>query len=533
MAYRVVQPTQLRQEPTDTGEPVRALLSKAVLTFLGKKQGDGDDVWINVEFKPPGGSTSVKGWVRLKHCEEIADAPREEVNPEGFVRTCLTAERSFNDLGSTAPWFVSADFVIARAVIETGLTNAGPKASETDAVGPLQVASPEWAMFLDNAGPFAADFEPGGRDHPTLQVYGATYRMHVDMKAISQAKLDKGIGTREDPFLPSNLDIFHAYLTNSPAAAVAILDARDSDADKNKKIDEILKGVLTDEQITALFKARSQFTGEKGNPKSVSEFVAATESALSDALKKAFDLIKELCPEELPAAKQAEAPWFDFAQTQEGIKEPDPRILDYFDATDFKPKPRSTTTPWCGAFASYCMMKSGDATAAASIPGGSAAAVNWKKWGASLTVKPEEVPLGAVVVLSPSPGTGGTGHVGFYAQFLNDGKTVELLGGNQSNQVVRKAFPASRIVAIRWLDLGPPTAAEAAAQVPLPAGEPPPGAPPPVGGHPGGPAPAMAISPAARDLIVEAEVSCKAAYDMRYCRMEWPQGASGVTIGIG
>jgi GH24 family phage-related lysozyme (muramidase) len=41
------------------------------------------------------------------------------------------------------------------------------------------------------------------------------------------------------------------------------------------------------------------------------------------------------------------------------------------------------------------------------------------------------------------------------------------------------------------------------------------------------------ISQAAIDLIVDEEVSGKAAYEKMYRHPEWPGGASGVTIGIG
>lgn len=53
-----------------------------------------------------------------------------------------------------------------------------------------------------------------------------------------------------------------------------------------------------------------------------------------------------------------------------------------------------------------------------------------------------------------------------------------------------------------------------------------------------GPPPSIApsstpISQAAFDLIVEFEVTSKQAYTQKYRRPTWPQGASGVTIGIG
>jgi len=43
----------------------------------------------------------------------------------------------------------------------------------------------------------------------------------------------------------------------------------------------------------------------------------------------------------------------------------------------------------------------------------------------------------------------------------------------------------------------------------------------------------MPISTAARDLIIEQEVTSEAAYKKKYRRPEWPGGGSGVTVGIG
>ena len=79
--------------------------------------------------------------------------------------------------------------------------------------------------------------------------------------------------------------------------------------------------------------------------------MAAAEADLNEALAKAFDLLKKHVPEELMQAKQGEAPWFDVALEEEkkNVSEADLTkkniILDYFDATDFRPKPTSVTTP--------------------------------------------------------------------------------------------------------------------------------------------------------------------------------------------
>jgi uncharacterized protein (TIGR02594 family) len=485
---------------TVTGPKIDDLFPNEIVSDTGKTDG----AFMEVD---PGDAKL--GWVLQADCEPVSGGARPNVERGAFVQECIAVERTLNDLPDIAPWFVAADFLIARALFETDITNAGPRIAGSDAIGPLQVSSDEWKSFLANAGPLAANYRLGDNDHAIKQIRAAAYRMHTDAVALSKTKAGKKVGSATDPFLPSYLDLFHAYLTNSAEAAVAILDAEASDEGKAKPIDQVLKGALSADQIAGLFTVRSQFMGTAGQPKPVSAFVAATEAALTDALKKAFELVQQLAPEELQQIKQGEAPWFDFAETQLDIKEPDPRILKYFDATDFRPKPTSTQVPWCGAFAAYCLAKSGSSAAALSIPKGAAAAISWRGWGVGLPLNSPDIPRGAVVVLSPAPGTGSTGHVGFFDKFLEDGR-VQLLGGNQSNAVNKKPFPA-RIAAIRWLDLEPANSKDQF----------------------GSQTSDTPISDRAFNLIVEFEVTSKQVYEKKYRHPEWPGESSGVTIGIG
>ena len=458
------------------------------------------------------------GWVLTADLKPVDATVRPKLDELFFVQDCIVVERSMNNRPQTAPWFVAADFLIARAIIETNLTNAMPKTAGSDAVGPLQVSSGEWKAFLADGGSLATPFlpfDPDDFDHWLMQIWGAGHRMVVDAKAISDAKLAQQppVGTADDPFVPSYLDVFNAYITGSPAAAVVILDANNKDADKTRPLKDILTPTLTDAQITAFFKARSKYTGPIEAPKSVADFMAAAEADLNEALAKAFDLIKKNAPEEMMQAKQGEAPWFDVALEEEkkNVAETDPTkkniILDYFDATDFRPKPTSVTTPWCGAFAAHCMAQSSNP-----VPSGAAAARSWKTWGVALPVGSTDIPRGAVVVLSPPPkGTGGTGHVAFFNQFTSDGKMIELLGGNQSNKLNRTAFSVAKIAAIRWIDSAPTTSAEQFHEIPS----------------------TTQISQQAFDLIVESEVSSRAVYEKKYRGPIWPGFRSGVTVGIG
>jgi hypothetical protein len=68
----------------------------------------------------------------------------------------------------------------------------------------------------------------------------------------------------------------------------------------------------------------------------------------------------------------------------------------------------------------------------------------------SLPPRSDKIPVGAVVVLSPSEKGDSSGHVGFFIE--RSAGTVTLLGGNQSDQVMKKPFPESRIAAIKWIN---------------------------------------------------------------------------------
>src|SRR5207245_142941 len=118
--------------------------------------------------------------------------------------------------------------------------------------------------------------------------------------------------------------------------------------------------------------------------------------------------------------------------------------------TDFGPISDTAPIPnWCGAFVANCIKKSGTG---APIPKGAAVAANWKQWGQSLPAASTDMPIGAVVVLTPSPGTNTSGHVAFFAGAPPG--LVTLLGGNQHKSVNHTSYSLSRIAAVRWHDVG-------------------------------------------------------------------------------
>jgi uncharacterized protein (TIGR02594 family) len=367
------------------------------------------------------------------------------VERESFVRQCILVERSFNKLDSTAPWFVSADFLIARALIETNIENPGPSVG-SNAVGPLRVSSSEWSRFLTSGSALAEGYKPTDYDYSTLQVYGAAYSMHVDSKAISDAiPRDSRAQITDDPFIPSYLDLFHAYLADA-RTAIAV---RSAESDQTKTLGD----VLSQQQIAAII-ARSQFNGLDASTK-ISDFVAKTESILNTALQAAFNEIKKLAPDELPQSQPGKATWFDFAVSEENAHVTEAtqpgRIKSYFLATDHGAVgPHAPIPHWCGAFVAFCISQSGNGK---SIPKGAAVAAKWKGWGVKVPIGSDRVPVGAVVVLTPSPGTNTSGHVAFFVS-LGAGK-VKLLGGNQSDEVNETSYSTSRLAAIRWLETQP------------------------------------------------------------------------------
>lgn len=490
------------------GQRLTRLLPGDPITSTGNESGLLIEVTLESEDK---------GWVAKADCGPDTSA-RPVAVPAFFVDTCIGVERAFNEIASTAPWYVAADYLIARALLETKIVNVGPSPG-TDTVGPLLVSSKEWQRFVAGADPaLQVTRQPDAFDNWLTQIYAAGFTMSADTKAISEAVKKITGSTEKDPFIPSYLNVLHAYYTN-PETAAELLRAVDDDAGRTKPVSDFFRGIDA-AQSAQIFASRGSFFGTALQPKTVAELFTSTGAALDQALKEAFGLIKQFVPEAIPEMKQAEAPWFDIAVQEEAkhISEADNSDVitkEYFAATSLGAQ--SKMAPWCAAFVAYCMQKSGSPEAVASIPAtDSALAVTWAGWGRGLSVRSDVIPQGAIVVMQPAPGVDGSGHVGFCADVSDNGNSIQLLGGNQSDCVQRSTFPTSRIHAIRWLDLGSSNARTGFDVTP---------------GNPNDPK--NQISPKAIDLIVFFEVSSPAFYEKKYRKPTWPGGRSGVTIGIG
>lgn len=138
------------------------------------------------------------------------------------------------------------------------------------------------------------------------------------------------------------------------------------------------------------------------------------------------------------------SPWYEiaFREMERGVNElpgsadNNPRIIEYFTATNYRAT--KDETPWCSAFANWCMREAG-------IPGTrSAAARSWLKWGEEAADDPPRI--GTVVVLRR--GKGWQGHVGFYHS--TERGRLMLLGGNQGNRVSIASYRATDVLGLRW-----------------------------------------------------------------------------------
>jgi hypothetical protein len=501
MDLKINEPTGLLDTPG--GAVIGALFADTVITVDGSRP---DPAFHFVTVRLDGRS----GWVDKKAC-----APLEAAGPipeDRYVREALAVEASLNARPATAPFFMSADLLLARRHIEAEISGLLALAAAADGLGPLKMRDAEWATFLADGGE-QEGYRPGHRGRPGHQLWAAARRLVVDARELSRLKTD-ALGSGAESFVPSYLDAFHCYLTGSAAAALRLgeLDqvraATPTDASLAQPVTTVLAGVIGEPAVAALSSQRNIFSAAVGV--TVADFLDATTSSLTEGLKVGFELIKTHAPEFLPILRSGDAPWFDSAMTFEPRKLSETtdkaEIIGFFAATDHGTPTR--LPHWCGAFVAHCLKAALGKDAA--VPQGAARAANWRGWGQTIKAQSDDVPQGAVVVLSPEPGTNTSGHVAFFDRFV-DRTGVSLLGGNQSDTVRYTVFRRSRIVHIGW----PDTHDRAIAQ----AGQ--------------GPASQRGISEAAFAAIIGFEVSSQQRYEARYRRPIWPEGRSGVTIGIG
>jgi hypothetical protein len=315
MKFKLLDFATIFREPSETSEALDDLDPEDTVRSWGRQTGAEVDAPEEVDGLVFVSRRDVRGWVPV---HLLGAFERPKIEAADFVVACMEAEADLNGLDETAPWFAAADFIIARALFETELSNTVAHASGQDRAGPLLVSRDEWARFLKEC-PLGSEFTTTGWNDPIDQIRAAAYRMRCDAEAISRIKRGAGIGTDDEPFLPTLLDLFHAYLTNSPKAAVAIMDAR-ADADQagqagedeaKRPIAEVLDRVLAKAEVDELLASMEALAttrlkpvrfGTRLKPVALSVAVAATQDALAARIEQASGLIQTHAPDAAPAA---------------------------------------------------------------------------------------------------------------------------------------------------------------------------------------------------------------------------------------
>ncbi|MBK9175273.1 MAG: TIGR02594 family protein [Flavobacteriales bacterium] len=145
--------------------------------------------------------------------------------------------------------------------------------------------------------------------------------------------------------------------------------------------------------------------------------------------------------EPLALAPPPEEPaWMTIARMEVGIQEyPDaqhnPRIIAYLRSTT---NPASSDeTPWCSAFANWCMAQAGTSGT------GSARARSWLTWGRALSS-----PRPGCVTVFRRGNDPNAGHVAFFV--AKRGAFIDVLGGNQRNSVRISSYYLADWLGYRW-----------------------------------------------------------------------------------
>jgi len=98
------------------------------------------------------------------------------------------------------------------------------------------------------------------------------------------------------------------------------------------------------------------------------------------------------------------------------------------------------SVPWCGLFAAHCVSVAGHRPPPIAIR-----AKAWASWESGLSTTMTRPPLGTIAVFERQGG----GHVGFVVGVHGSGD-LDILGGNQNDEVNVRTFPRARLVAFRW-----------------------------------------------------------------------------------
>jgi uncharacterized protein (TIGR02594 family) len=136
--------------------------------------------------------------------------------------------------------------------------------------------------------------------------------------------------------------------------------------------------------------------------------------------------------------------WLVLAEAELGVREfpggkTNPRIAEFYTATSLGGKPEDSATPWCAAFVSWVLEKSGYLSTR------KANARSYLHFGEEVTGDPKP---GDIVVMWRTDPHAATGHVGFFYA-LHGEHQLWVLGGNQNNEVGLALYGRGRVLGFR------------------------------------------------------------------------------------
>lgn len=418
---------------------------------------------LPVEVRPRDGGAGPKGWIETAALRNTPLSGAEMIelgapfSKKDFIRNCARTELAFYT-GTTSPSFAaSAEFMIALSWIESGLESFDNQLGDLDAYGMFQITKAQWTKYTtDNPG---SKLDELNRFDSFWQISCFAYLLETAFFAF-KSKYESADGKAldpEKPLIPSFLNLFHAWLFGADIAVA--IDKANQGNNPNQPLDAVTKASAND--AVALLRARRLFP-DMNSETSVKGFVITSSEMLKDGFKKALELLIEHAPGYVKLPENMMTPWMNPAKTEylekwnkgeldETTADGKANVDRYFkEALGIN---NGASLAWCGAFASYCMVVSGDETAKKSLVPVAERAANWLAWGnIGVPIAAEKYPDGAVIVLAPSPGTDSSGHVTFYKRHLNADK-IECLGGNQGNTLKLSSYDVSRVRAVRLLQI--------------------------------------------------------------------------------
>lgn len=156
-----------------------------------------------------------------------------------------------------------------------------------------------------------------------------------------------------------------------------------------------------------------------------------------------------------------ELPWLKEAEGVMGLHEVmDSDKLRAFLRSDGASVGDPAKLPWCGDFVETCIKR---ALPGVKVPGNPYLARNWADWGEDGSGR-----FGAIIVFWRGRRAGTQGHVAFATAVDEARGLVQVLGGNQGNEVSRAWLGMDRIIAWRaptgWASKMPPIGNRSSAQ---------------------------------------------------------------------